>query len=124
MFKKTILVIFLLLIFSPVIRAEQATQDSNLKLASYWQPIEGDVVQCLLCPRKCVLGSGQRGVCTVRISKDGKLYTLGYGNPVAIHIDPIEKKPFFHVAPGKLVEPRVFEFLGKTRELMYRGDIL
>ncbi len=103
MFKKTILVIFLLLIFSPVIRAEQATQDSNLKLASYWQPIEGDVVQCLLCPRKCVLGSGQRGVCTVRISKDGKLYTLGYGNPVAIHIDPIEKKPFFHVAPGEQV---------------------
>jgi pyruvate formate lyase activating enzyme len=36
----------------------------------------------------------------VRINKDGALYTLGYGNPVAIHIDPIEKKPFFHVLPG------------------------
>ena len=103
MFKKIILVIFLLLSFSPAIRAEQAFPDSNPKLANYWQPIEGDVVQCLLCPRKCVLGTGQRGVCTVRICKDGKLYTLGYGNPVAIHIDPIEKKPFFHVAPGEPV---------------------
>jgi pyruvate formate lyase activating enzyme len=39
----------------------------------------------------------------VRINKAGKLYTLGYGNPVAIHIDPIEKKPFFHVSPGEAV---------------------
>jgi pyruvate formate lyase activating enzyme len=37
----------------------------------------------------------------VRINKGGKLYTLGYGNPVAVHIDPIEKKPFFHVTPGE-----------------------
>jgi len=74
-----------------------------LRLASYWQNIKENIVQCLLCPRKCVLGVGQRGVCTVRINKEGKLYTLGYGNPVAIHIDPIEKKPFFHVAPGEPV---------------------
>jgi hypothetical protein len=37
---------------------------------------------------------------------------LALDNPVVIFI------------PGKLVEPRVYEFLGKTRELMYRGDIL
>jgi pyruvate formate lyase activating enzyme len=35
------------------------------------------------------------------MNKDGTLYTLGYGNPVAVHIDPIEKKPFFHVMPGE-----------------------
>jgi len=85
----------------------RAQAEQNIKaiprLASYWQNIKENIVQCLLCPRKCVLDVGQRGVCTVRINKEGKLYTLGYGNPVAIHIDPIEKKPFFHVAPGEPV---------------------
>jgi pyruvate formate lyase activating enzyme len=37
----------------------------------------------------------------VRINRDGTLYTLGYGNPVAVHIDSIEKKPFFNVLPGE-----------------------
>jgi len=37
------------------------------------------------------------------MNKGGKLYSLGYANPVAIHIDPIEKKPFFHVSPGASV---------------------
>ncbi|MDP2923420.1 MAG: AmmeMemoRadiSam system radical SAM enzyme [Candidatus Omnitrophota bacterium] len=69
--------------------------------ARYWQKIKDKIVQCLLCPRKCVLSVGQRGVCTVRINKDGELFSLGYGNPVAMHIDPIEKKPFFHVLPGE-----------------------
>jgi len=85
----------------------RAQAEQNIKavprLARYWQNIKENIVQCLLCPRKCVLDVGQRGVCTVRINKEGKLYTLGYGNPVAIHIDPIEKKPFFHVAPGEPV---------------------
>jgi len=85
----------------------RAQAEQNIKsiprLASYWQNIKENIVQCLLCPRKCVLDAGQRGVCTVRINKEGKLYTLGYGNPVAVHIDPIEKKPFFHVAPGEPV---------------------
>lgn len=68
--------------------------------AGYWQKVKEKIVQCVLCPRRCVLDSGQRGQCTVRINKDGSLYTLGYGNPVAVHVDPIEKKPFFHVLPG------------------------
>ena len=29
----------------------------------------------------------------------GTLYTLGYASPCAVHIDPIEKKPFYHVRP-------------------------
>ncbi|MFC1484819.1 AmmeMemoRadiSam system radical SAM enzyme, partial [bacterium] len=71
------------------------------KLASYWKTVRDKTVQCVLCPRKCILNPGQRGICTVRINKNGKLYSLGYGNPVAVHIDPIEKKPFFHVTPGE-----------------------
>lgn len=81
----------------------QVGQGNNAvpRIAKYWQKVKENIVQCLLCPRKCTLNIGQRGICTVRINKDGQLYTLGYGNPVAIHIDPIEKKPFFHVVPGE-----------------------
>ncbi len=28
------------------------------------------------------------------------MYTLAYGNPCALHIDPVEKKPLFHFLPG------------------------
>jgi len=71
------------------------------KVASYWNKIKDKIIQCVLCPRKCVIADGQRGLCTVRVNRDGTLYTLGYGNPVAVNIDPIEKKPFFNVLPGE-----------------------
>jgi pyruvate formate lyase activating enzyme len=71
------------------------------RVASYWDKGKAGTVQCVLCPRRCVLNPGQRGLCTVRINKEGVLYTLGYANPVAVNVDPIEKKPFFHVMPGE-----------------------
>ena len=79
---------------------DSALAASTPRVASYWNRVRDNIVQCVLCPRRCVLDVGRRGVCTVRINKDGMLYTLGYGNPVAVHVDPIEKKPFFHVLPG------------------------
>ncbi len=36
----------------------------------------------------------------MRENRGGKFYSLVYGNPCAIHLDPIEKKPFLHVLPG------------------------
>ena len=93
-----------ILIFSAILAANLSFAQENFKpvprVASYWNKVKDKIVQCVLCPRRCVLDVGQRGVCTVRINKDGILYTLGYGNPVAVHVDPIEKKPFFHVYPG------------------------
>jgi len=56
-------------------------------------------VQCELCPKLCVLGEGQRGNCRVRINLDGVLHSLVYGNPCSLNVDPIEKKPLFHVLP-------------------------
>jgi len=44
--------------------------------------------------------AGDRGYCEVRENIDGQYFSLVYGNPCAVHIDPIEKKPFFHVLPG------------------------
>ncbi|MDD5136140.1 MAG: AmmeMemoRadiSam system radical SAM enzyme [Candidatus Omnitrophica bacterium] len=70
------------------------------RVASYWESLGNNIVHCGLCPRKCTIGPGTRGFCTARINIGGVLYTLGYGNPIAVHVDPIEKKPFFHVLPG------------------------
>ena len=57
-------------------------------------------VKCLLCPRECELKEGERGNCLSRMNISGKLQTLVYGKPCAVHVDPIEKKPLFHYLPG------------------------
>jgi pyruvate formate lyase activating enzyme len=59
-------------------------------------------VQCNLCPHLCILSPESRGICRDRINKNNKLFTLVYGNPCAVHNDPIEKKPLFHFLPGSL----------------------
>ena len=56
--------------------------------------------QCQNCAHYCVILPGKRGICGVRENIDGKLYAMNYGKIVACHIDPIEKKPFFHFLPG------------------------
>jgi len=58
------------------------------------------LVYCKLCPHECILSEGDRGFCRARAVKDSKLYTLTYGNPCAVHEDPIEKKPLFHFLPS------------------------
>jgi len=42
------------------------------------------------------------GICGVRVNRAGTLVCLAYGRVAAVGIDPIEKKPLFHVAPGTL----------------------
>ena len=58
------------------------------------------LVKCQLCPKGCGLREGERGECRVRANLDGKLTALTYGRPCSVHVDPIEKKPFFHFYPG------------------------
>ena len=58
------------------------------------------IVQCELCPRNCEIGPGQSGDCRIRINLDGKLCLVTYGHPVAVHVDPVEKKPLNHFLPG------------------------
>lgn len=70
------------------------------KLSPYFKPLKDGQIQCELCPHRCRVAKGKRGICRVRENRDGKYYSLVYGNPCAIHLDPIEKKPFFHVLPG------------------------
>ena len=57
-------------------------------------------VRCELCPARCEIEDGGRGHCGVRENAGGSLWSVVYGNPCALNIDPIEKKPFHHVLPG------------------------
>lgn len=57
-------------------------------------------VKCRLCPKHCRLADGARGNCRVRMNRDGQLISLVYGKALAIHVDPVEKKPLFHFLPG------------------------
>ena len=75
----------------------------KLKEALYYKTGENKDVQCTLCPHNCIIANGKRGVCGVRLNRDGKLISLVYGKPVAIHIDPIEKKPLYHFHPGSRI---------------------
>ncbi len=59
-------------------------------------------VQCNLCAHKCLILPGKRGICGVRENQKGTLYSLVYGKAVALNIDPIEKKPFFHFLPTSI----------------------
>ena len=70
------------------------------KLSPYFTPMGGGRIQCELCPKQCLVPKGKRGFCRVRENRGGKLYSLVYGNPCALHLDPIERKPFLHVLPG------------------------
>lgn len=67
--------------------------------ARYYEKLADREVLCRLCPRRCRLGDKERGYCGVRENQGGTYYTLVYGKACALHVDPIEKKPFFHVLP-------------------------
>ncbi len=76
--------------------------DSDLPLspARWWKPLDGGRIECGLCPKKCRVADMERGMCGVRENRGGKYWTLVHSRPCTIHIDPIEKKPFYHVLPG------------------------
>jgi pyruvate formate lyase activating enzyme len=71
-----------------------------MKEAYLYKKLPNKKVQCKTCAHYCVLAPGERGKCGVRENIDGKLYALNYGKAIAINIDPIEKKPFYHFLPG------------------------
>jgi len=85
---------------SPVLAEPEASDTPSLHDAAHWEPLERKRVRCKLCPRECSVADMERGYCGVRENHDGKYYTLVYGRPAAVHIDPIEKKPLFHYLPG------------------------
>jgi pyruvate formate lyase activating enzyme len=73
-----------------------------IREAMLWDAADDDRVECGLCAHRCTLAPDAFGVCGVRQNRDGRLDTHVYGEVIAAHVDPIEKKPLFHYLPGSL----------------------
>jgi len=70
--------------------------------ALLYEQLKESKVKCNLCSHRCIIKDGSRGICRVRENRYGKLESLVYGRIIARQIDPIEKKPIFHLSPGSL----------------------
>jgi pyruvate formate lyase activating enzyme len=76
---------------------------AGLEEARYYVNLEDEWVTCQVCFRECTVPNGGRGFCTNKVNIDGRYYSLVYGRPSALQIDPIEKEPSFHMLPGATI---------------------
>jgi len=84
----------------PFPRPDSESDAPYVREAKFYQKLPYKKVKCKLCPRECVIDDMERGYCGVRENRSGTYYTLVHSRVVTAHIDPIEKKPFFHFLPG------------------------
>ncbi|HXY68402.1 MAG TPA: AmmeMemoRadiSam system radical SAM enzyme [Gemmatimonadales bacterium] len=74
--------------------------DRRARPGELWHPEGGDgSIRCVACGHRCLVREGRRGICKVRFNRDGTLY-VPHGYAAGIQVDPVEKKPFFHLLPG------------------------
>jgi len=73
-----------------------------MREARYYEKLADGSLRCNLCPHNCEIKPGRRGICKVRQNQAGTLVALDYARAIAVHHDPIEKKPLFHVLPASL----------------------
>ena len=84
-------------------RAGPKAKIEHEKEAMFYEKLTDKKVRCQVCFRKCIIPNLKRGYCRNRENQNGVLYNLVYGQPSAVHIDPIEKEPQFHVLPGSKI---------------------
>ena len=96
--KKIIPILLVILLITLLAGVKE--QPELLHKAMFYEKLKNNYVRCDLCPNYCVLKENEIGICGVRQNIGGELYTLVYNQPVAIHVDPIEKKPLYHFFPG------------------------
>lgn len=73
-----------------------------IREAMLYKPLAGGKVECSLCSHRCKISGSEFGICGVRQNRDGRLYTHVFGEVIASHVDPIEKKPLYHFFPGSV----------------------
>jgi pyruvate formate lyase activating enzyme len=71
--------------------------------------LDSGAVRCVACGHRCRIPEGRAGVCRVRFNDGGRLRAPA-GYVAGLQVDPIEKKPFYHVFPGR--EALSFGMLG------------
>ncbi len=79
---------------------EDTKTDTQTVPTRYWTRLDDGRVQCDVCPRRCKLAEGQRGLCFVRARQDDQIVLTTYGRSSGYCIDPIEKKPLNHFLTG------------------------
>ena len=73
--------------------------DPRTREGELWEPLPDGRLRCYACGHRCVIPSGQRGICKVRYNAEGRL-RVPWGYVAGLQLDPVEKKPFFHAYPG------------------------
>jgi len=71
-----------------------------IKPAMLYRSLSQNRVSCRLCAHHCRIDPDGFGKCGVRENRKGVLHTHVYGEVIAAHVDPIEKKPLYHYLPG------------------------
>ena len=74
--------------------------DAHVREAWFYEPLADRRIRCRTCPHQCLLAPGETGICRAKMNLEGKHYSLSFGNPCAVNVDPVEKKPLFHFLPG------------------------
>ena len=74
-------------------------QSGNRRIAMFQEETPRGIM-CMICPNECVLKEGEISQCNNRIVRNSKLYTMAFGNPCSVAVDPVEKKPLYHFLPG------------------------
>jgi pyruvate formate lyase activating enzyme len=87
---------------TPSSRARGRDAGLNPVRARWQKPLGDGLAQCGVCARACAIARGERGHCLTRENREGTIHTLTYARACAVGLDPVEKKPFFHVLPGAM----------------------
>jgi pyruvate formate lyase activating enzyme len=75
-------------------------QKSIYKRIAMYQEKTPRGIMCRICPNECVLKEGELSQCNNRKVRNSVLYTMAFGNPCSVNVDPVEKKPLYHFIPG------------------------
>ena len=76
-------------------------QQGIYKRVAMYQEETARGIMCRICPNECVLKEGELSKCNNRKVHNSKLYTLAFGNPCSVNVDPVEKKPLYHFFPDQ-----------------------
>ena len=86
-----------------------------------YEKLEDNAVRCYACAHRCLVREGRRGICKVRFNRGGVLY-VPWGYVAALQVDPIEKKPFYHLLPGEAA--LTFGMLGLRFSLRFLPELV
>lgn len=89
------------MILGGVANADDGCPYPGCREAWRYEKLAAQTVRCLVCPRSCTLAPREISFCKAKQNIKGRLYSLSYSQIAALHIDPLEKGPLYHVKPGQ-----------------------